>query len=120
MCYHISFEIKLESIIDFFPDAVIDPQLDLEHSPAAYLNGFNHPLVRVMVKSRKDEKKHLPAMMWGFVPNYVKNMTEAQKFWNGYKDENGLWRKGIITLNAIGEELFDKKLYKDSALQRRC
>ena len=73
-----------------------------------------------MVKSRKDEKLHLPSMMWGFLPNNVKNMAEAQKFWNGYKDEQGKWHKGFITLNAIGEELLEKNIYADAALNRRC
>jgi putative SOS response-associated peptidase YedK len=31
-----------------------------------------------------------------------------------------LRKKGFTTLNAIGEELFDKRTYKDAAMKRRC
>ena len=37
----------------------------------------------------------------------IKNMKEAEKIGNGYKDESGKWHTGFITLNAIGEELFE-------------
>lgn len=120
MCYHIAFEVKLESILDVFPDLIIDHQLEVDFPTAAYINGFNHKPHQVMLTSRKDGKRHLALMMWGFLPGYLKNMQDAEKFWNGYKDENGKWRTGFITLNAIGEELFDKPLYKDAALNRRC
>ena len=120
MCYHISFEVKLESILDVFPDLVIDHQLDVEFPTASYVNGFNHRPHQVMVRSRKDGKRHLALMMWGFLPAGVKNMAEAEKFWNGYKDESGKWNTGFVTLNAIGEELFDKRLYKHAAMNQRC
>lgn len=120
MCYHISFEVKLESVLDYFPDLVVDTQVDMEYPSASYLNGFNHPSVKVILKSRKDENRHLASMMWGFLPGYIKDYEAAQKFWNGYKDEEGKWHTGFITLNAIGEELLEKKLYKDATLNRRC
>ncbi len=120
MCYHISFEVKLQSIADIFPDLVVDPQLDLNFGSAAYINGFNHQMHPVMLTGRKDGKRHLAPMMWGFLPNWVKNMEDAAKMWNGYKDENGKFKPGIITLNAIGEEMFDKPMYKDAAANRRC
>jgi len=120
MCYHISFEVKLESITDYFPDIIIDSQLDVNYPTAAYINGFDHGMQQVMLRGRKDSKRHLALMMWGFLPNNVRNFEEADRFWNGYKDDNGRWNKGFITLNAVGEELFDKSLYKDAALNRRC
>ena len=54
------------------------------------------------------------------MPPYITNMEAAIKFWNGYKDENGKWITGYSTLNAIGEEMFDKRLFKDAALTKRC
>ncbi|MEJ7672697.1 MAG: hypothetical protein WKF59_08285 [Chitinophagaceae bacterium] len=42
MCYHISFDVKLESIKDYFPDLVMDPQLEMNFPKAAYVNGFDH------------------------------------------------------------------------------
>ncbi len=120
MCYHISFEVKLESVLDYFPELIVDNQLDMEYQPSAYLNGFDHPMVKSIVRSRKDDQLHLASMMWGYLPNNVKNFAEAERFWNGYKDENGKFRTGFITLNAVGEELLIKPLYKDSTLNRRC
>ncbi len=120
MCYHIAFEINLESIVDYFPDIIIDPQLEMNFPKAAYVNGFDHGLQPAMVTGRKDGKKHLAAMMWGFLPRGIKNYEAAERFWNGYKDENGKWNTGFVTLNALGEELLEKRLYKDAALNRRC
>lgn len=120
MCYHISFEVKLESVLDYFPELIVDNQLVLDHSPAAYLNGFDHPTVKSIVRSRKDEQLHLASMMWGYLPDYIKNFEEAEKFWNGYKDTKGRYHQGYITLNAVGEELLIKPLYKEAALNRRC
>ncbi len=120
MCYHISFEVKLESILDYFPDLVIDAQSEMDFMPTAYLNGFNHPPVKCIAKSLKDEKLHLVNMMWGFLPGYIKDFEAAKKFWNGYKDESGKWHTGFVTLNCIGEEMLQKPLYKDAALNRRC
>lgn len=120
MCYHIAFEVKLESILDVFPDLVVDNQLEVDFPIAPYINGFHHNPQQVMVKSRKDGKRHLALMRWGYIPNGIKNLAEAGKFENGYKDDTGKWQTGYVTLNAIGEELFQKKLYKDAALNRRC
>ena len=64
MCYHVAwFTVKLESILDYFPDVVVDDQLDIEFPSAQYLNGFNHDMTPVMVLGRKDGKKHLAKMM---------------------------------------------------------
>ena len=120
MCYHIASDVTLESILNVFPNLVIDHQLDVEFPTASYINGFDHKPQQVMLTSRKDGKRHLALMMWGFLPDSVRNLTEAENFWNGYKDENGKWQKGYLTLNAMGEELFQRTLYKDAALNRRC
>lgn len=120
MCYHISFEIKLESLEDYFPGLVIDNQPEMDSITKPYLNGFDHPSIKAIVPSRKDESLHLASMMWGYLPGNVRNYEEAAKFWNGYKDEAGKWRTGFITLNAMGEELLERTLYKDAAVSRRC
>ncbi|MBS1585527.1 MAG: SOS response-associated peptidase [Bacteroidetes bacterium] len=46
---------------------------------------------------------------WEFIPAWSKSMEEVNEA-----------RKKFTTLNAIGEELFDKKTYKDAAMKRRC
>lgn len=120
MCYHLSFDVKLESIQDYFPEVVLDNQLDINFPVASYINGFDHHMHPVLRTSSKDGKKHLGLSMWGFLPNGVKNYNEAERFWNGYKDESGKFNKGFVTLNATGDDLLEKKLYKDAAINRRC
>ena len=120
MCYHISSQVQTESLLEYFPDLVTDNYSEPENQPAAYLNGFDHPMVKTIVAGRKDHRRHLASMLWGFLPANVKNMEEAEMFWNGYADAQGRWHKGLITLNAIGEELLQKPLYADAALRRRC
>jgi putative SOS response-associated peptidase YedK len=120
MCYNVSFEVYLQNILDAFPGTLVDAELQDYFPTAPYVNGFDHKMHPVMVTGRKDGQRHLASMMWGFVPNWVKNMEEAARMWNGYKDESGKYRPGIITLNAIGEEMLDKPMYKDAAANRRC
>jgi putative SOS response-associated peptidase YedK len=120
MCYHVSFEVQLEKIIEMLPGLVVDPELQLHFPFGAYINGFDHRMHPVMLTGRKDNQRHLASMMWGFIPNWVKTMEDAVKMWNGFKDDSGKYKQGIITLNAIGEEMFDKPMYKDAALNRRC
>ena len=121
MCYHISFQLNLESILDYFPDVIIDHQLDVQFPTASYINGFNHPDVPVVLRSRKDEALHLAKMLWGYLPNGIKNFDEAARFWNGYRDEKGNWKKGFVTLNAVGEDILSHRgMWRDAALNRRC
>lgn len=121
MCYHISFEVKLESITDFFPNLVVDDQTKLDFSSSPHFNGHNHPMVNVIVKSRKDDSWHLTKMLWGFLPTGgVPNYESALKFWNGYKTEEGKYQTGFITLDARGEELLEKRLYAKAARTQRC
>src|SRR4051812_29704978 len=112
MCYHISTEVSVESIIKVFPDVIIDPQLKLEFPSQPYLNGFDHPEIPVIVKSRKRDETRLVHMTWGFLPSSVENWKAAERFWNGYTDANGKWVTGFTTLNAVGAELLQKKMYR--------
>lgn len=49
------------------------------------------------------------AAHWEFIPSWTPSLEALQES-----------RKKFTTLNAIGEELFEKKTYKDAALKRRC
>lgn len=120
MCYHISFEIKLESILDYFPDVVVDQQLAIDFQNANYINGFDHKMHPTMHFDTVDKKNHLTSMMWGYLPDYIQNFEQAQRFWNGYVNEKGEFVKGYITLNAVGEEILEKKMFREAALTRRC
>jgi putative SOS response-associated peptidase YedK len=60
-------------------------------------------------------------MEWSFLPKYVKNRDQTEKFRRGYKKKDGTWQKGYDTQNAKGEELlFPDKIYREAALERRC
>ena len=60
-------------------------------------------------------------MEWSFLPKYVKNRDQTEKFRRGYKKKDGTWQKGYDTQNAKGEELlFPDKIYRVAALERRC
>ncbi|HEX6913636.1 MAG TPA: SOS response-associated peptidase [Chitinophagaceae bacterium] len=120
MCYHISLHVNPETIGDVFPGTIFDPLLEESYHPADYMNGFDHKMVPVLLTGRKDGKRHLAPMMWGFLGSMARNFEDARRFWNGYKDETGKWKQGYITLNATGEDLLEKKMYKDAALHRRC
>jgi putative SOS response-associated peptidase YedK len=120
MCYHISFEVKLESILDYFPETVVDSQITMDFPSASYINGFDHKMHAAMYFDSVDRKNHLTNMMWGYLPNYIQNWEQAQRFWNGYKNEKGQFIKGFTTLNVIGEEILEKKMWRESALKRRC
>lgn len=120
MCYYVSFHQNLQTLIDFIPGLIIDVQPHMDFTPTPYINGFDHRPHPIMLQSEKDNSKRLSLMMWGMVPNYIRNLEEARRFWNGYKDADGKWHNGYLTLNAKGEELLSKKLYSDAALHRRC
>ncbi len=66
MCYHISFEVDMESIIDYFPDIIVDPQLKVNFPAASYVNGFNHGMQPVMLTGRKDGNKAFSSHDVGF------------------------------------------------------
>jgi putative SOS response-associated peptidase YedK len=85
------------------------------------LVGFDYNVKAVLKPVLDKEDFDIVKMEWGFIPHYVKTRDEVFKMRNGYKDENGKFHPGIITLNAIGEELLEpRKIYKDAAIKRRC
>lgn len=88
--------------------------------------GFDYNLSAVLkpVKGRPDFD--IVQMEWGFIPDrwFGKPLDTRDKvfaFRNGYKDASGKFIPGITTLNAMAEELVQPgKIYKESALSRRC
>lgn len=60
-------------------------------------------------------------MEWSFLPGYVKNRDQVEKFRKGYKKKDGSWQTGYDTQNAKGEELLlPNKIYREAAQERRC
>ncbi|MBS1598412.1 MAG: SOS response-associated peptidase family protein [Bacteroidetes bacterium] len=90
------------------------------------VDGFTYSQYPVLKANRGEKKFDLTAMEWGFLPSpnkwpFVKTREDANRMRFGYKDSKGDWKPGITTLNAVGEELlFENKMYRDAALNRRC
>lgn len=85
------------------------------------LIGFEYGKSAVLRRIEGEEDFDIVEMEWGFLPGYIRNREQAEKFRTGYKKENGDWQQPILTLNAMSEEmLLPKKMYRDAALSRRC
>lgn len=87
-----------------------DLEIGFEYGPAAVLKP---------VEGREDFD--IVQMEWGFIPHYMKNRKDLEHFRKGGSNPaTGKYDPPIITLNAIGEEMFDKVTYKKAAQERRC
>jgi putative SOS response-associated peptidase YedK len=89
-------------------------------------DGFAYGNIAVLKPIEGKVDFDIVQMEWGFIPDswFGKPLDtlEKVKIWrDGYKDPLKGWVKGITTLNAVGEEMLLKnKIYRDSALYRRC
>ena len=85
------------------------------------LIGFDYGKTAVLKKIEGQEDFEIVETEWGFLPGYIRNKEQAEKFRTGYKKDDGQWQQPILTLNAMSEEmLLFKKMYRDAALNRRC
>jgi len=83
--------------------------------------GFDYNLNAVLKPIEGKEDFDIVQMEWGFIPHYTNNREELQYFRRGgINPKTGKYDVPIITLNAIGEELFQKVTYKKAAMERRC
>jgi putative SOS response-associated peptidase YedK len=83
--------------------------------------GFEYGLNAVLKPISGKEDFDIVPMEWGFIPHYINNREELQHFRRGGTNpKTGKFDVPIITLNAIGEELFQKVTYKKAAMERRC
>ena len=83
--------------------------------------GFEYGKNAVMRPIPGEEDFDIVEMEWGFIPHYIKNRDDLQPFRKGgINPKTGKFETPIITLNAIGEELFQKVTYKRAAMERRC
>ena len=112
MCYNISYltKKKLEYAKRFGETGDIT---DLEKTlieiykkanPVFYTTGFDHPDVPVITNSEQDK---IQLLSWGLIPYWVKDSKQAVEISNK-------------TLNARGEDMFDKPSYKVPARRKRC
>ena len=60
-------------------------------------------------------------MEWGFMPHYISNREDLLNMRKGgVNPKTGKFEPPVLTLNAIGEEMFQKVTYKKAAYERRC
>jgi putative SOS response-associated peptidase YedK len=95
--------------------------LNYDFLNTAIINGFDYGKSPVLKKKDGFRDFDIVQMEWGFLPNYVRNREQAQKFRNGYVDSKGKFHPAYTTLNAKAEDLFGRtKMYDDAARNRRC
>jgi putative SOS response-associated peptidase YedK len=83
--------------------------------------GFDYKHNAVLKPIPGKEDFDLVEMEWGFIPHYINNREDLLKFRKGgMNPKTGKFDPPILTLNAIGEEMFDKVTYKKAAMDRRC
>jgi len=112
MCYNVNYLTKkrleyarrLQGIIDEKNLIREYDELYARTGPVYFTNGFNHPDVPVITNSSPD---HLQAFTWGLIPFWVKDPKQAVT----------LNKK---TLNARGEDMFNKPSFRNAAKNKRC
>jgi len=72
--------------------------------PHYHATGFDHPDVPVITDNARNK---IQLFNWGLIPMWVKDVRKAVELSNR-------------TLNARGEEIFEKTSYKSAAKYRRC
>lgn len=112
MCYNISYLTKKR--LDYARrygtvSDIEEIEKDLERigektGPTYYVNGFDHPDVPVITNS---EPGKIQLFTWGLIPFWVKDPLKAVQL-------------SKHTLNARGEDMFDKPSFKHAANSRRC
>ena len=69
-----------------------------------FVNGFNHPDIPVITNSLPD---NLQLLSWGLIPFWVKDPAQAESL-------------SKRTLNARGEDMFQKPSFRNAARNKRC
>jgi putative SOS response-associated peptidase YedK len=89
-------------------------------------DGFAYSNIGVLKAKEAVNDFDIVPMEWGFVPDSwfgrpLDTREKVEEWRRGYKNPSGVFVPGITTLNAMSEELLLKgKIYRESALQRRC
>lgn len=95
MCYDVSFDSKLETIEEYFPDLVRDdPQTELNFEMSLHFQAQDFK-AQPVIYTGADNRPHLRLMQWSVVSNYVKDYQQ-------YKIRR------MTMGNARSERLFEK------------
>jgi len=107
MCYDISFQVNIKELADYFPDLIIDGQLEMSFE-GVHIMGHSYGDHPIIYRNREDQRLHCAAMEWGCIPFYV-------------KDEKQFVRQRASMLNARSERVLeDEKSYWYKIRNRRC
>jgi putative SOS response-associated peptidase YedK len=107
MCYHNSYKKPSGAITVDGRDVYFDPTI-FDNLGRVYQNGLSYgdwPIV----KADADKNLRLSLAHWEFIPYWYNTIEDVKAA-----------RQKFTTLNAVGEELFVKRTYKDAAAKRRC
>ncbi len=112
MCYNISYLTKkkldyAKRLGEMGDVEELEKSLDdlyKKAGPSYYASGFAHPDVPVITNHQPGR---IQLFSWGLIPAWVKDIKQALDISNK-------------TLNARGEEMFDKPSYRLSARKKRC
>lgn len=119
MCYYNGQKVAREEFIRLKQLEKLVANYDFLHRDLQV--GFDYCMNAVLKRNPEIEDYDIVEMEWGFIPHYLKTRDDVIKMRNGYKDASGKYRPGIITLNAVCEELLlPGKIYREATLKRRC
>jgi putative SOS response-associated peptidase YedK len=118
MCYYNAVNLPGNQVIQL--NGVSKSMGDMTVARQPLVSGFNHGLCPV-IKKNDGHDFVIAEMEWGFLPEYLRNRDEVNRFRKGYVDGRRVFQPPINTLNAKGEEcLFPRKIFRKAALERRC
>jgi putative SOS response-associated peptidase YedK len=105
MCYDLAYLTRRsEKYIERYEREQEVLNIQKKLTPTFHTNGFDHIDLPVITN---DAPEKIQAFQWGLIPWWVKDVQACKKISN-------------TTLNARGEEMFEKNSFKNSALKQRC
>jgi len=102
--------------------------LHLEKTLAEYnflnrvvIDGFDYGDHAILKPQQGKEDFDIIKSEWGVIPTWLKTRADVNHFRRGGTNpDTGKYDKPITTLNAIGEEVLEKTMYKKAAREQRC
>jgi putative SOS response-associated peptidase YedK len=107
MCYYNGVFVSKEAFIRLKSLEIELKALQKLHRPIQ--SGFEYSTSLILVPTADKQTFEIEDAHWEFIPPWCSN-------WQAVYES----RKKFTTLNAVGENLFASRLYKDAALKRRC
>jgi putative SOS response-associated peptidase YedK len=106
MCYYNGIKVSKGELLRLM---AIEKELKNFALSTPLQSGFDYSDWPIIKPVAGKEDIEITMAHWEFIAPWCKNWTAVEA-----------GRKKYTTLNAVGEKLFESKLYKDAALKRRC